>query len=221
LSHPARPRLCSALLVGVTLTFGSACHSTTTTSEAKKRIEAVYDKTTGELQLLKYDARGAGRVDTWAYMDGTRVVRIEIDSNGDGVIDRWEYYGPDQTLEKVGGSRANDGKVDTWTYFNADGSVARVEVSTKRNGQVDRTEYYEKDALVRAEEDTDGDGRPDKWETYDGTRLATVAFDTTHRGTPDRRLLYGAGGSARLEVDAAGDGHFVAATDPTPSRPAR
>jgi hypothetical protein len=32
-----------------------------------------------------------------------------------------------------------------------------------------------------------------------------------HRGTPDRRLLYGADGTARLEVDRKGDGHFVAA----------
>jgi hypothetical protein len=76
---------------------------------------------------------------------------------------------------------------------------------------VDRVEYYEMDRLVRAEEDTDGDGAIDKWETYAGERLASVAFDTVHRGTPDRRLLYGADGSARLELDAAGDGHFVAA----------
>jgi hypothetical protein len=67
---------------------------------------------------------------------------------------------------------------------------------------------------VRADEDSDEDGRPDKWETYDAGRLVSVAFDTMQRGTPDRRLIYGADGSARLEVDAAGDGHFVAANDP-------
>ena len=41
--------------------------------------------------------------------------------------------------------------------------------------------------------------------------LASVAFDTTHRGTPDRRLVYTADGNAHLEIDAKGDGHFVAA----------
>jgi hypothetical protein len=40
--------------------------------------------------------------------------------------------------------------------------------------------------------------------------MASVAFDTTHRGTPDRRLVYGSHGTARVEVDPSGDGHFVA-----------
>ena len=173
-----------------------------------KQIEPVYDKS-GRLQLLKYDADGDGKTDTWSYMDGARVVRIEIDKDGDGKIDRWEYYGPDQ-LERVGFSRANDGKEDAWSYAGPDGSIARIEVSTRRDGKVTRKEYYEKDVLVRAEEDSDESGKIDKWETYEGKRLASVAFDTTHRGTPDRRLIYGPGGSARLEVDPRGDGHFVA-----------
>ena len=72
--------------------------------------------------------------------------------------------------------------------------------------------------MLRAEEDTDGDGKFDKWETYDGGHLASVSFDTTHRGTPDRRLTYGKDGSALLEVDTRGDGHFVAANAAKPSR---
>jgi len=36
-----------------------------------------------------------------------------------------------------------------------------------------------------------------------------VAFDTRHRGAPDRRLVYGADGAVRVEVDPAGDGHFI------------
>ena len=31
----------------------------------------------------------------WSYMDGTRAVRIEVDTNKDGKVDCWEYYGPD------------------------------------------------------------------------------------------------------------------------------
>ena len=185
----------------------SACSDN---ADAKKRIEPTYDKQTGKLQLLKYDSDGDGKVDTWSYMDGTRVLRIEIDKNQDGKIDRWEYYGADQKLEKVGFSRENDGVEDAWSYAAPDGSIARIEVSTRRDGKVNRTEYYEKNLLAHAEEDTDGDGKIDKWETYDGTRLVSVAFDTAHRGTPDRRLLYGADGTARLEVDRKGDGHFVA-----------
>jgi hypothetical protein len=176
---------------------------------AEKRLEPVYDKTTGRLQTLKYDSDGDGKFDTVSYMDGAVVLRIEIDKDEDGKVDRWEYYGADQKLEKIGSSRANDGKEDAWSYVAPDGTTTRVETSTRRNGKADRTEYYEKNRLARAEEDTDGDGAVDKWETYDGERLASVAFDTQHRGSPDRRLIYGADGGARLEVDAAGDGHFA------------
>jgi hypothetical protein len=179
-----------------------------------RRIEPVYDTETGKLTLLKYDSKGTGRPDTFSYMDGTRVVRIEIDTDGDGKIDRWEYYGADQKLEKIGSSRANDGKPDAWTYTNADGSLARIEVSTKRKGRIDRIEYYERDAMVRAEEDTNQDGKVDKWERYEGARLVSVAFDTTGRGTPDRRLVYTPDGGVRIEVDTGGEGHFVAASDP-------
>jgi hypothetical protein len=198
----------------VPLTLG--CDSQATA--AKKRIEPVYDKETGKLQLLKYDAHGDGKVDTWSYMDGARIVRIEIDKDGDGKIDRWEYYGPDQKLQKIGVSRANDGKPDTWSYLGPDGSVARIEIATPKTGKVTRTEYYEHSMLVRAEEDSDGDGKIDKWETYDGDHLATVAFDTTHRGFPDRRLIYGPGGTASVETDPAGTGKFAPASNTKSAR---
>ena len=179
-------------------------------SAERKRIEAIYDKQTGRLQVLKYDSNGDGNRDTISYMDGARVLRIEIDKDEDGRVDRWEYYDGNQKLEKVGFSRANDGKEDAWSYARPDGSIERIDISLARNGKVTRREYYEEDAFVRAEEDGDGDGVFDKWETYDGGRLASVAFDTLHRGKADRRLVYGADGSARLEVDLAGDGTFVA-----------
>jgi hypothetical protein len=175
-----------------------------------KSIEPVYDSKTGRLQLLKYDSNGNGVVDTWSYMDGARVLRIEIDTNEDGTIDRWEHYDANQKLEKVGFSREHDGHEDAWTYANPDGSVARIEYASHANGRIDRREFFEHDTLVRAEEDSDGDGRTDKWESYEDGRLSSVAFDTTHDGQPDRRLVYGADGSARLEV-AAADGRFVPA----------
>ena len=187
----------------------------------KADIEPVYDKRTGKLQLLKYDSDKNGKVDTWSHMDGTRVLRIEIDNNEDGKIDRWEYYDTDQKLEKTGTSRANDGREDAWLYSAADGSLARVDVSTRRNGKANRIEYYEKNALVRAEEDSDEDDKVDKWEVYAAGRLASVAFDTIHRGLPDRRLVYGADGSARLEVDPEGTGRFVEFEPPAAQEPLR
>ena len=182
--------------------------------EARKRITPEYDKATGKLTLLKYDSDGNGKVDTWSYMDGARVVRIEIDKDEDGKIDRWEYYDANQKLEKIGTSRAADGKPDSWSYLAADGSIDHVEVATRHDTKLNRVEHYKNGVLVAAEEDDDGDGKMDKWETYDGERLASIAFDTTHRGTPDRRLIYGPNGTARLEVDANGNGQFVAVDAP-------
>ena len=180
-------------------------------SDAKGRMTPEYDKTTGKLTLLKYDSDGDGKIDMWSYMDGARVVRVEIDKNEDGLIERWEYYDASQKLEKVGTSRAQNGKVDAWSYPGADGSIERIDVSTRQDGKITRVEHYKKEVLVSVEEDGDGDGRMDKWETYDGNRLASVAFDTQHRGTPDPRLIYGADGSARLEIDPKGTGEFVLA----------
>jgi hypothetical protein len=192
-----------------------ACH------RQNEHIQPVYDQKTGKLQLLKYDSNGNGTTDTWSYMDGARIVRIEIDSNEDGKIDRWEYYGPNQQLEKVGFSRLGDGKEDAWSFPGPGGSTDRIEVSTHRDGKVSRTEHYKAGVLSSAEEDVDGDGKIDKWETYDGDHLASVAFDTLHRGTPDRRLIYGAHGAVRLEVDRAGDGHFTAADESRAARSPR
>ncbi len=163
------------------------------------QVEPVYDQTTGRLQLLKYDANADGTIDTWSYMDGARVVRIELDPNQDTVIDRWEYYRPDQTVEKVGTSRAGDNTPDSWAFYDASGAMTKLELSTQRNGMVDRIEYYEAGARVRAEEDTNADGRIDKWERYEGSRLASVAIDTRQRGTPDRRVMYAQDGKVRVE----------------------
>jgi len=158
--------------------------------QADKRVEASYDKSTGKLSQLTVDAKRDGKPNIYSYMDGTKFVRIEIDTDEDGKIDRWEYYGADQKVEKVGSSRLNDGKPDLWAYQAADGTVSRIELSSKRDGKIDRVEFYEKGSLVRAEQDTDGDGRPDKWETYANGVLTTVGFDTKHTGTPDRVIDY-------------------------------
>lgn len=194
MSRPRHIALAWCLLAVVTIGV-AACSSER--DAARKRISPEYDQA-GKLQLLKYDSTGNGKVDTWSYMDGPRVLRIEIDQDGDGAIDRWEYYGPNQELLKVG-------------------------VSKRHDGTEDRIEYFEHGGMVRAEEDTDADGRIDKWETFDGARLSSVAFDTAHHGLPDRRITYEIGGRVNLEVDQAGDGHLLpvrtaAATVPSSSK---
>jgi len=83
------------------------------------------------------DSNDNGKIDNWSYMEGTRVLRVEIDKDEDGKIERWEYHGDNQRLEQVGFSRPNDGIVDAWAYQGADGQIARVEVSTARDGVID------------------------------------------------------------------------------------
>ena len=192
---PLRPVLAGLLASIASLGGGCGIPGRETT-----RIEPTYDRDTGRLELLKYDANGDGNVDTWSYMNGADVVRIEIDTNQDGTLDRWEYYDAGGKIEKVGSSRVQDGKPDSWAYYGPDGSIARVELSTRRDGNIDRIEHYAQGAMVRAEEDTSQDGIVDKWEVYEGSRLQSVAFDTTRSGYPDRRLTYGPDGSARAEA---------------------
>jgi hypothetical protein len=177
--------------------------------EAASRISPVYNAETGRLEVLKYDANGNGKVDTWSHMDGAKVLWVEIDTDEDGVVDRWEYYTPDQKLLKVGLSRGHTGTPDSWVYRDPAGAVAKIEYSSKAKGVVDRTEIYEHDALVRVEEDTDGDQRVDRWETYVDGALATASYDTAHRGAPDHRLVYRPDGTLdRIETDPDATGTF-------------
>jgi hypothetical protein len=172
-------------------------------------IHPEYDAESGKLRVLRYDSDQDGKTDTVSYMDGSRVLRIEIDKDQDGKVERWEHYGADQKLARVGFSRSNDGVEDAWSYAAPDGSIARIEISTRRDGKVSRVERYTKEQLVSADEDTDGDGVNDKWETFEAGRLSIVAFDSSRRGSPDRRLIYASDGSVRIETDPDGDGVFA------------
>ncbi len=185
-----------SLLLAAMSALSCGCSSPSTGGDgaAKSGIKATYSKTTGKLELVTYDTNHDGKVDAWAQMDGTRLVRMDIDRNFDGLVDRWEYYAADGSLEKVGFSRAHDGVVDAWAYQGASGQVARIDVSTRRDGTVNRREFYEGSVQTGAEEDTNGDGKPDKWEIYHGGALGSVTMDTDHDGKPDRRLTYGADG---------------------------
>lgn len=157
----------------------------------------VYNRETGRLEQLVSDRDGDGSIDTRAYMDGTRVVRIEIDRDDDGAPDRFEYYGP--------------------TTATGDPVIERAEERQGTPPQVVRREFYQSGLVVRVEEDTDADGRVDKWEYYEG-RLLSVDLDLVGTGKPNRRLHYGADGTVhRVESDTDGDGIFERV--PAPSGP--
>src|SRR5437763_1519659 len=99
-------------VVVVLMLSGIGCRK----SAPAKDIEPVYDQKTGRLQLLKYDADHDGKPDTISYMDGARVLRIEIDKDEDGKVDRWEYYDASQQIEKLQLSPRHDGKPTRTEY---------------------------------------------------------------------------------------------------------
>lgn len=221
-NHRGRRKWCAsgysatALLFVLLGTLSAACAPDPERERLKATTRATYDPQTGRLQRLTYDSNKNGTIDTWTYMEGTRILRAEVDTNEDGKIDRWEIHGTGNTLEKIGFSRADDGKADAWAFQRADGKIDRVEVSTKRDGKVDRWEWYVAGALARAEEDTNGDGKADKWETYAAGALETVAFDENNDAKPDRRLTYAAGALKLIETDPDAAGKYTKRITPTP-----
>ena len=52
-------------------------------------VEAEHDQATGRLELIRLDFNDNGTNDTWSYMDGRIVQRIEIDRAEDGAVERW------------------------------------------------------------------------------------------------------------------------------------
>ena len=178
-------------------------------ARAKETTRPTYDKATGKLTQLTYDANKNGTIDTWTDMDGARPLRSRIDRDEDGRIDRWEYYDETGALAKVGFSRRQADKPDAWAFSGADGTVARVDSSSAGDEtKIDRREFYEGGAMVRAETDSNGDGRTDKWETYESGALKIAAMDENGDGTPDRRLTYAAGALVLIESEPDPSGAF-------------
>ena len=189
----------------------------------KATTKPTYDRATGKLTELTYDADKNGRIDTWTDMDGARPLRSRIDRDEDGKIDRWEHYDQSGQLTKVGFSRKNDGIPDAWAFAGPDGNLQRIEISSASDEKkIDRWEHYDASvalnaegtgALVKAEEDTNGDGKPDKWESYENGTIKTAAFDENSDGTPDRRLTYAGTALVLIESDPDASGRFAKRVD--------
>jgi hypothetical protein len=188
-SLKTQPAALSTSAVVIAVVYSVSGCSTPSQADAS-RIQAQYDRQTGRLSRLQYDANGNGKTDTWAFMDGTRISRLEADENEDGRVDRWEYYNP---------STQTSGKP----------VPERIERATRMDGRVSRRELFEQGELARIEEDTNGDGTIDKWEAYVGGTLSVLALDLRFRGTPDRKFFYKPDGTLdHIEVDPSGSGRF-------------
>jgi len=213
-------RLAAVLLAGLSL---QAC-ADPERERLKATTKPTYDKATGQLTELTFDANRNGRVETWTEMNGNRPVRSRIDANEDGNIDRWEYYDQAGTLAKVGFSRKAGRTPDAWAYAGAGGRIDRIEVSsTADESRIDRWEFYDASAvpgpdgtgpLLRVEEDTNGDGKRDKWERYENGLVTTAEFDENADGRPDRRLKYRDAELISIETTPDGRGDYLKRVEP-------
>jgi hypothetical protein len=129
-------------------------------------VDPVYDTTTGKLRLLQNDSNGDGKIDTWSYMNGSQVVRIEVDRDGDGRVDQWQYYEGSQKVQKVGSSMRGDRKPDGRRSTGAE-SAGRSELVRWR----DWLSRSESQARVQCRHDSPGLCRP-----VTGVRTAYVRW---------------------------------------------
>jgi hypothetical protein len=177
----------TAILLGViAAALGGAACSDRGKPPGDATTKPTYDKTTGKLTQLTYDANKNGKIDTWTDMDGARPIQSRMDTDEDGTIDRWEYYDEKGALVKVGYSRRKNGKPDAWAFSGPEGKVLRVET----------------------EDDTNEDGRPDKWETYVNDVVQTASMDENGDGRADRRLTYEGGTLVLIESEPDSSGAF-------------
>lgn len=194
----------------IALLAAAAACSNPEKDRIKATTQATYDPQTGRLNRLTADLNKDGKIDAYTYMDGTKVLRTELDADQDGKIEKWEFHGGDGKINKVALSREKNGKPDTWMYPGPDGKLSRAEISSEQDDKkIDRWEWFEAGQLVRVEEDASGDGKVDKWETHRNGALTSVMLDENYDGTPDRRLVYGdAGRLLAIESEPDGRGGF-------------
>lgn len=195
----------SRWVCGVVSLFAVAFASCRAPEPSTGQAVPSYNPKTGKLQQLTLDRNGDGRPDTWADMDGVHLQAIQIDRHGTGHPDRWEYY--TEGTPGPGSPRSAGSAFDQQTVI-----VRAEEANGPDLRTITRREFYTDGVIARVEEDTNFDGRVDKWETYDHGVLVRMDLDLSGRGTPDRRFVYRADGSFdHVEIDQAGDGHFVPA----------
>lgn len=151
----------STVVAALLLSAVAACAPDLEKERLKQTTQATYDPKTGRLQRLTYDANKNGRIDTWTYMDGKRVLRSEIDRDEDGRIDRWEFHGAEGTLDAVRAEEDGDadGKPDKWETY-AGGRMSSVAFDENADGRPDRRLNYGPDgALVSIESEPDASGQ--------------------------------------------------------------
>ena len=98
--------------------------------ESDPRVRKEFDPQTGELTLVAFDSDGNLRIDTWSYMKGDRLIRMEVDADEDGAIDSRSFYSPGEVLDRTEYVDST-GRLIRTEYFK-DGSAVRSEAAARR-----------------------------------------------------------------------------------------
>ena len=126
----------------------------------KATTQLTYDEKTGKLSRITADFNKNGVIDTWTFMDGTKIVHSERDRDEDGRVDYWEYNLPDGKggLEHTEEDTNGDGRPDKWDYYR-NGLLYQVEWDTNHDGVRDRRwTYSPQGQLLTMETEPDGRG---------------------------------------------------------------
>src|SRR5205085_12025967 len=135
MSHASRTQ--TAALVALLACGTPAC--TAPAPAGDPRLKPEYGKD-GRLTRLTYDKNADGKDDTFAFMDGPIVVRVEVDEDGDGKIDRWEYHRVGATGDSIAAAP---------NAHTPDKTIERIERATHHDGKISRKEFFENGTLIR------------------------------------------------------------------------
>ena len=94
------------------------------------RVRKEYDARTGQLTLIVFDADANRVLDTWSYMSGERLMRMDVDDDEDGKPDRRSFYGAREVLARTE-HLDSAGRVVRTEYFK-DGAPARPDPRVSR-----------------------------------------------------------------------------------------
>ena len=115
--------------------------------------------------VVTSDINRDGKPDSWTYINGGDVDRMELDINFDGKIDSvYIYDGKGKVKEEILDTNY-DGRMDNWRFYK-NGSLEEDEIDSDFNGTVDVWVYVNRKRIYRIEKDTTGDGKPDTIEQY-------------------------------------------------------
>jgi hypothetical protein len=155
------------------------------------------------------DINADGIPDLWVYYDPqnpSEVIRQEEASKADGRVDTWSYFKGGKMVRREVDTRQS-GRADT-VYFYENDQIAREERDESGRGSITYRATYQDGRLAKVERDSSGGGRPDQWTYYDARTDDQIVLkeerDFNGDGIPDLWSFFENGRLVRRDVSAVG-----------------